>query len=114
MADALAVDPNLVEHLKNIRHSQLLPEESFRWMNEGKRQIEWLHSKITFFVGAQGFIPLTGLSGKRSTNSSNRFMECRHNPERTCFKRFAQQVERTQKGGINTLHGLVITKINAR
>lgn len=64
MADALAIDPNLVEHLKNIRHSQLLPEESFRWMNEGKRQIEWLHSKITFFVGAQGFIPPTGLSGK--------------------------------------------------
>lgn len=64
MSDFLAMNLNFVEHIKNIRQSQLLPEESFHWINEGKRQIEWLQSNIIFFVGVQGFIPPIGLADK--------------------------------------------------
>ncbi len=64
MANFLSTRLHFVETIKTIRRGQLLPEKSFDWINEDKRQIEWLIIK----VGRHGIYPnllsLPGLHGK--------------------------------------------------
>lgn len=53
MANCLHGNQGLIEKINQDRKIQLLPEESFKWFNEGNRQIEWLKSKIAEASGYQ-------------------------------------------------------------
>lgn len=64
MANFLSTRLHLIEIIKSARNAQLLPEKYLVWINEGKRQTEWLIAKI----GRHGLYPnifsLPGLIGK--------------------------------------------------
>ena len=64
MANFLSGRLQFIEVIKSARNAQLLPEKSFLWINEGKRQAEWLIAKI----GRHGIYPnilsLPGLTGR--------------------------------------------------
>ena len=53
MADCLYGNQWLTDKIKQDQTIQLLPDESFKWFNEGNRQIEWLKSKIAEVSGYQ-------------------------------------------------------------
>ena len=66
MTHVISSTPGLSEIIKNKETEQLLPEKCLEWINEGKRQVEWLSSKLrermTF---SDSIAPLTsGLTGK--------------------------------------------------
>lgn len=66
MTHVISSTPGLSEIIKNKETEQLLPEKCLEWINEGKRQVEWLSSKfrerVTF---SDSIAPLTsGLTGK--------------------------------------------------
>lgn len=64
MANFLSTRLQFVETIKTIRQDQLLHEKSFEWINEGKRQIEWLIIKVGKHGVFPNFLPLPGLHGK--------------------------------------------------
>ncbi|RUC61454.1 hypothetical protein [Pseudomonas aeruginosa] len=43
----LTLNPQLTEPLKNEMTNRLLPDSDFKWINEGRRQINWITSKIS-------------------------------------------------------------------
>lgn len=66
LAAAIAADPNphIVETIKNKRSEQLVPFDEFNWINNEKRQIEWLMRKTFEFIGKYNFPPPKGLEGR--------------------------------------------------
>lgn len=64
MADYLSTRLQYIEIIKAKRNGQLLPEKFFEWINEGKRQTEWLIIKIGKYGIYPNFLPLLGLHGK--------------------------------------------------
>lgn len=66
MTHVISSTPGLSEIIKNKETEQLLPEKCLEWINEGKRQVEWLSSKIRERVTfSDSIAPLTsGLTGK--------------------------------------------------
>jgi len=52
MANCLFGNQWLIQQIKQDKANQLLPDESFKWINEGKRQIDWLQSR---FAEASGY-----------------------------------------------------------
>ncbi|WP_449100306.1 hypothetical protein [Pseudomonas veronii] len=64
MANFISASPQIIEQIKRRRNEQLLPEKNLEWINEGKRQAEWLNTKIPEHIGYSGFIPPPGLLGK--------------------------------------------------
>lgn len=67
MRDTMAIyivgHPQILEQIKDRRNRQLLPEKNLEWINEGKRQIEWLNARIHEHINS-GFMPPPGLLGK--------------------------------------------------
>lgn len=57
-------DPDLAKVINNKKSEQLLPAKYFDWIDEGKRQIEWLISKIEERIDTNFLIQLSTLSGK--------------------------------------------------
>ncbi|MEL7937709.1 hypothetical protein [Pseudomonas delhiensis] len=53
----LTSNPQLTELLKNEMTNRLLPDSDFKWINEGRRQINWITSKIS----EKSNIPLSNL-----------------------------------------------------
>lgn len=66
MTHVISSTPGLSEIIKNKETEQLLPEKCLEWMNEGKRQVEWLSSKLRERMPfSESMAPLTsGLTGK--------------------------------------------------
>lgn len=64
MANFLSTRLQFIEIIKAKRNGQLLPEDFFEWINEGKRQTEWLIIKVGKYGIYPSFLPLLGLHGK--------------------------------------------------
>jgi hypothetical protein len=66
MTHVISSTPGLSEIIKNKETEQLLPEKCLEWINEGKRQVEWLSSKLRERMNLSDSIaPLkSGLTGK--------------------------------------------------
>ena len=47
IANCLKSTPYLIQSLENEITNRLLPEADFKWINEGRRQINWVASKIS-------------------------------------------------------------------
>lgn len=59
-----STNPKIIETIKNKRNEQLVSIEKFNWVNDGKRQIEWLMTKTLEVIGRYNFSPPNGLEGK--------------------------------------------------
>ncbi|BFT61137.1 hypothetical protein [Pseudomonas moorei] len=66
MTHVISSTSGLSEIIKNKETEQLLPEKCLEWINEGKRQVEWLSSKLRERMNLSDSIaPLkSGLTGK--------------------------------------------------
>ena len=64
MASFLSINPQLIDQVKRTRNAQLVSEKNLEWINDGKRQAEWLITKTTSYLGNNGLIPPLGLHGK--------------------------------------------------
>lgn len=63
MANFLNGNQWLTDKIKQDQTIQLLPDESFKWFNEGNRQIEWLKSKVAEASGYQWLNSPSNLHG---------------------------------------------------
>lgn len=63
MANCLYGNQQLIQQIKQDKINQLLPDESFRWINEGKRQVEWLQSRLAEASGYQWLNSPSNLHG---------------------------------------------------
>lgn len=63
MANCLYGNQWLIDKIKQDQTIQLLPDESFKWFNEGNRQIEWLKSKVAEASGYQWLSSPSNLHG---------------------------------------------------
>lgn len=63
MANCLKAHPHLINQVKLNQEKQLLPDDSFKWINEGKRQIAWLTFKLAEASGYMWLIKPSNLHG---------------------------------------------------
>lgn len=63
MASWLDVNPSFIERAKSDQIGRLLPEENFSWINEGRRQIEWVKSRLSFTLGYSWMYSPINLNG---------------------------------------------------